>query len=43
MGAKVETLHRAVEHDSRLHARLLRQFDGGVTMLRGLLCKRFGE
>ena len=43
MGAKAETSYRAVEHDPRLHARLLRQFDGGVKMLRGLLLKRFGE
>jgi len=43
MNAKAETSYRAVEHDPHLRARLLRQFDGGVDMLRGLLLKRFGE
>ncbi len=34
---------RAVDRDPRLRARLLRQFDRGVTPLRDLLAERFGE
>ena len=43
MNATAEVSCRAVDHDPRLRARLLRQFDGGVDSLRALLLKRFLE